>query len=525
MNRIGRIISLGCLALCCAAISAQTTTTNLISETTFDSSAGAPWSYGYFYGNNGLGTYTSAQSYYLPEDTDQTNGMYQFTFDVTDLNGMTGWGTGTGAPLFRADTDPALFVSGDRADYILSFDAKVAGLADGQTAANGEMQFQFYRKDDNGQDQNFFQVNIPFQPTTNWQTFRVNLADGSLGNGTLDADFAAHHTEVSDIRFNINFHEPFNAFGYDADNEFYLDNAKLEAIARPTVITPTPTFGKAIVDWNMDDKAPWYEYHYDWSQNDNHAVAGGGNTAGNNTEGVDGSTAWFLTLDNSSFVDNTPQYAGVGSGGGGPADFTLFDTADLASYRVSFDARVTGLAADKTNTTAVLQVFLNAQDDAIAADDDTDNDPIGRFDFQMGRVATNWQTYTFQLSRAGTTADAKANFAKVFNKIADLRAQWQIENAASVADWGFDTDNVLYVDNIKIERVYEGLSPLLFSTEGTDLVLNWTAAATGTTKLQAANTVDGSYTDVTTDPGSTTYRAAMTDGQKYFRLVWEAPGQ
>src|SRR5206468_7409537 len=104
--------------------------------------------------------------------------------------------------------------------------------------------------------------------------------------------------------------------------------------------------------------------------------------------------------------------------------------------------------------------------------------------------------------------------------------QWQVENVASATDWGFDSDNAVYIDNIKVERVYEGLSPLAFTMEGGDiLVLNWTAPATGTTKLQAASNVAGPYTDVATDAGSTTYRASTTGGQKFFRLVWEAPVQ
>jgi hypothetical protein len=521
MSRIRKTLSLGCLLAGCAAVSAQNTTTNRVSETTFDANAGSPWSYGYFYANNGLGTYDTQRSFYFPEDTDLTNAVFSHAFDITDLAGTTGWGTGAGAPLFRADTDPALFVSGDRGDYILTFDAKAAGLAEGQTSANGEMQLQFYRKDENGQDQNFLQVNLPFQPTADWKTFSFNLVDGSLGNNSLDADFAAHYTEITDLRFNMNFHEPFNAFGYDADNAVYIDNVKLDVIARPTVTTPGPTFAKSIVDWNMDEKPVWYEYHYDWSQNDNHATFSGANAAGNNAEGVDGSTAWAITLDNSSFVENTPQYAGVGSGGGGPADFTAFDTSDLAAYRVSFAARAAGIDPSATSTAAVLQLFLDAADDAVAADEDTKNDAIGRFDFQVGRLTADWQTYTFKLSLAGATADTKANFAKAFNKIADLRTQWQIENAASAANWGFDADNAVYLDNIKIERIYEGLAPLVFTQEGTELVLSWAAPATGTTVLQAASAVDGPYTDVATTENS--YRAPMTDAQKYFRLVWNAP--
>src|SRR5205809_1027772 len=98
MSRLNRILSLGCLLAGCAAISAQNTTTNLISETTFDANAGSAWSYGYFYANNGLGTYDTQRSFYFPGDTDLTNAVFSHAFNSTDLAGTTGWGTGAGAP-------------------------------------------------------------------------------------------------------------------------------------------------------------------------------------------------------------------------------------------------------------------------------------------------------------------------------------------------------------------------------------------------------------------------------------------
>jgi hypothetical protein len=270
----------------------------------------------------------------------------------------------------------------------------------------------------------------------------------------------------------------------------------------------------------MDDKPVGYQYQYDWSGNDSHAVFTGANATGSNTEGVNGSTAWSLSMDSTSLAENTPSYAGGGSGGGGPVDFSLFDTGDLAAYRVTFDARVADLAEGVQSTTAVLQVHLDAADDTIAVDDNTDPDNIGHFDFQIGRVGAEWQTYTFQLNKAGADATVKQLFAQYFNKIVGLRTQWQIENATS-ADWGFDADNVLYLDDVKIERVYEGLAPLTFASEGTDLVLNWAPSPSGTTTLQSAATVDGPYTNVTTD--GTTYRTPMTGDHRFFRLVWTAP--
>lgn len=520
MNRIGKVISLSAgLALACIANSAQTTT-NVLSETTFDAAAPSPWSYGYYYGDGGAGYYTHNRAFYFPEDVDMTNAVYQYTFDASGLVDMSSWGTGTGAPLFRADTDPTLFTSGDRADYIISFDARAVGLLEGQATGNAEMQIQLYRKDENNADQKFLHVNIAFALEEEWKTFTFSLADGGLGDGTLDADLAAHRAEVSDIRFNVNLHEPFRAFGYDGDNEFYLDNVKLAVINR-SIIAPTPTYTQPIIDWNMDDKPAWSQWNFDWTQNNVHALFVGGNAAGSNTEGVDASTAWYLSMDNTAFNDAKPDWAGGGSGGNGPADYTLFDSGDLAMYQVSFDARVAGLAEGKLDTTTVLQLHIDVADDTLAVDEDTDSEFLGRFDFQIGRVSPTWQRYTFLLSKAAAPATAKENFAAHSSKINAVRTQWQIENAASLADWGFDADNVLYIDNIKLERIFEGLGALSFAPEGTELVLSWTNAASGTTTLQQADDVEGPYSDVVTT--GSTHRATMDAARKFYRLNWTAP--
>jgi len=522
MNTLSKRLSLVAGLVLAASASQAQVSTNLLSQTTFDSSASVPWSYGYFYGNNGLGSFHDNHQYFAPDDVDMTNAMYQYTFDVTDLAGMTGWGTGTGAPLYRTETDPAAYVSGDRADYILSFDARVDGLDAGKTASNGEMQMQFYYPNPEGGNALMsLQVNLPFQPTSEWKTFTFPLDQGSLGANTVDADFAAHHGETSDIRFNVNFHEPFNAFGYDADNAFYLDNVKLQVVARPTT-APTPTYTVPILDWNMDDKGVWYEYNYDWSQNDNHLTRTASNNANNsnpNTLGVNGSSAWFLTVDNSSFVDNTPQWAGAGTGGGGPVDYAKFDTGDLSKYQVTFDARAAGLADGKTSTTVALQLAMESPDDTVQpADDNTGNDAIVQLNFAV-KVTPDFQHYTFALNKGSVANGSVANFNTYYNTLNSIRTQWQIENAASLGDWNYDADNTLIVDNIKIERVIDGLAPLTYTATGNQLVLNWTAASTGTVKLQSAATVDGQFTDVT-DVTGTTYTTQTTGAQRYFRLVW-----
>lgn len=513
--------ALAAAALAAGALQAQTVTTNLLTETTFDPAAPSGWGYGYFYGNNGLGFQEYQRQYYLPEDTEMTNAMWHYTFDLTDLAGATGYGTGTGGPFYRApELDPGAFASTNREDYTFSFDARVLGLDPAQASANAEMQVQFYYlNEESGQTVKSLQVNLPFAPTAEWKRFTFNLGEGGLGDNTTEAEFARRATITSELRFNVNFHEPHNAFGYDAENVLELDNARLEVVSKPAS-EPVPMTGVAIADWNFDDRLVANEYHYEWSQNDTHMIITGENNAGGNapnTFGVNGTSGWAVSFDNTELGNNPPQWAGGGSGGAGDADFSHFTTGDLTLYRVTFDAKVAGLN-ERTNTTGVLQLFLDSPDDTLQpADENTDADLIARLDFQIGGVSAEWQTFSYLLSKGAAGLGSKANFTNHFGNLSALRTQWQVENTASFADWGYDADNMLVIDNFKLERLYAGVGRLEAQRNGNSLVLIWTGAANA--KLQESATINGQFTEVT---GATSgYTTPLSGSARFFRLAAE----
>src|SRR5205085_3888967 len=118
-------------------------------------------------------------------------------------------------------------------------------------------------------------------------------------------------------------------------------------------------------------------------------------------------------------------------------------------------------------------------------DGNTDTDTLTQLNLPIAGLTTEWKTYSLLFSKGSVGGGSKENFATLFNKVSELRTQWQIENAASFNDWGYDADNALVIDNIKIERGFTGLQPFTFAREGNELVLTWTPASTGTTKLQA----------------------------------------
>ena len=515
---------LGALAAAGAVVSAQEVSTNLVSETTFDPAAPSPWGYTYFYSDNGLGYANYEREHYLLEDFEMTNAMWRFSFDLSSLSGMTGYGTGTGGPLHLVD--PAGFISTNRGDYEVSFDARVEGLVEGQTSANAEMQVQFYYPGETDPVKSL-QINLPFQPTSDWQTFTFNLADGAFGDGTSAAMFAEHGLATSELRFNVNFHEPHNAFGYEwvgDENALYLDNMIVEVIDRPTE-TSEPKVGVTMAEWNFDDQTVDYEYHYQWSQNEYQPVVTAGNNAGGtnpNDLGVEGTSGWWLTMDTTEFFWNPPQWAGGGTGGGGPVDYTLFDSPEFDDYRVTFDARVEGLAAGQESTSAVLQLFVDAPDDTVTpADENTDGDTLARIDFPISQVGTEWKTYSSTFTEASVGSGSRANFASFHDLINALRTQWQLENIAAQGTWEYDANNTLVIDNFKLERlVPAGLGEITATVEGDQLVLTWDAPADSGVKLQSATEVEGPYTDV--EGATSGYSTDMTGEARFFRLIQEA---
>lgn len=523
LSVLGAAALLGGFASLGATNASAQTSTNLLSFTSFDAEAASPWSYGYFYGNNGLGFYENNRSYYLPEDFELTNAFYFYAFDLTDLAGTAAYGTGTGAPLFL--NDPAGFITGERANYIFTFDARVEGLAEGQTSGNGEMQVQFYMPGETDAVK-VLQINLPFLPTTEWTTFRFTLDQGSISGDSSEASFSTNFNAMSEIRFNVNFHEPHNQFGYDGPNALFVDNVKVEVVDRPTT-PPVETTPVIMAEWNFDDKTVWYEYNYNW-------VSPGGEplvqTAGNNANGAvvndlgrDGSSAWFLNIDNSVYASSVASYAGAGTGGGGPVDLTLFNSTNLADYRITFDARIEGLAPERTTgTSALLQFFLDAPDDTVQpVDENTDNDLLVQLNFPIPLLSVEWQTYSFLLSKGNLGGGTKERFAELLSAINGLRTQWQLENATDFAVWGYDADNTLVIDNFKLERLIPVASEptLNLAQEGNQLVLSWIAPDGSNIRLQSAETLGGEWSDVT--DATSGYTVETTGSSRFFRLVQE----
>jgi hypothetical protein len=527
---------LATVALACTAglATASAQTTNLISNTTFEltvtdaegnvvtpgGEARYPWAYTYAGGGmEDPGGFREANVVFgIPEDN-PTNILTKFSFETTAYTPVPAgawYGFGFGAGMNWNSFDPAV-LSTNREDYVISFDARAEGLLPGVATANGEMQVQMDAPDDtiqpadsNGDADRLIQANVNFAVGTNWTHYRIPLDPAGIGGGS-DKNLKLYGLLMNSMNYNVNFNAPGDAFGFDADNAVYLDNVRLEVV-RKAVTNAPPSYGVTIANWNFDDKPTDYNYEYGWTEKGSQPTMTGNRAA--EGYGVGGSNAWILQMDNSALANDNPAWAGGGTGGGGPVDFTQFNTSDLASYKFSVDARVEGLNPEKFDTTGVLQIFLDTPDDTLQpADENTDNDGILRLDFQLAGLETNWQTMTFTLAKGNVGSGSKDNFIAHYNKINGFRTQWQVENAASVADWNYDADNALVIDNFKLERIYTGAPAAAISLANGEVTITWSGQA----RLQSASSLEGPYTDVA---GATSpYKASPTGNARFFRTV------
>lgn len=528
------------LAIACAAgftptVSAQTITgTNEIAFTDFDVTAPG-WSFGYFYSWNFPGVNTPPNDpqpgtwEYTIGYTDPllTTGplVYRYAFTNTPYEGpvttnSAGYGTGFGMPL-NWGFDSTVFNSLALEDYILSWDARVEGLSPGQATANCEMQIKL------GTGTLALQKNIGYNPGSNWTHFTYTLDAGGFAESTTYTTFTnGLSLGITTVECAQNQHMPNDQFGFDDTNVVYLDNIKLEVLqySGPPP-PPPPTAPVTILDYNFDDRPlGWFNpTGFNWSQLAPNSMPIPTGNGANPGYGVGGSNAWTLAMDNSALAaPNTPQWAGLGANGSGPANYTPFGTSALSGYRISFDCRVEGLVPDKEQTTGFSHsFFLRAPDDTLQPPDgDTNADDLVRLNFDF-TAKTNWQTVSFLLSSGTVGGGSKANVTNHFSQITETMLEWGIQNAASGADWEFDNNNVLVIDNYKLERLYVATPPLNVQIAGNNVVVTWAQPATGSAKLQSSVTVNGTFTD---QLGATSpYTNAISGTPKYFRTQWIAP--
>jgi hypothetical protein len=163
-----------------------------------------------------------------------------------------------------------------------------------------------------------------------------------------------------------------------------------------------------------------------------------------------------FTFDDSVFAGFLAANPGGGFGygfGGGlnfDGDATRFTSTNREDYIVSFDMKVEGLAPGSTTADGEFQIRFDAPDDTIQPPDDNfDIDTLLQVNIPV-HPSTNWTHYVFTLDQGSIGGGSEENFALYNSLISDPRFGVNFNNPEA---FGYDADNAIYIDNIRLDVV------------------------------------------------------------------------
>ncbi len=533
------------------AVSAATAqTTNIILQTDFDGDAGEGNlnnDYGYCVAGSSAGSalagYTgditagagvggtfansiSPDYTLLPSDPNWTSSSLAYVYAVV------GNGTQFGAPM-TAITPTAVLDS-----FILSADVQVLGLLPGLTNAdvtiskvqfldsNNNVIFDF-TGDAGYVGSNFVHIAVPLS----------SLAYGGANGGDAThpvSDFTNATVVGSIASFTIEFAVeglPIGVIGGTGTNLIsppfgFTDTGALNVDIIQLIQTgntvPTPTQEQLIWQANFDTTFP-NDGVFGFSYRDGSPSASG-TLSTNVTGGVGGSASLEYTVDLSSWSSTPPaSYSGFGVGATeDPLPYALSST-DNSSYRVYLSAKVGGVSAGVTNVPGVIDLLFRVPPGALTPSNSAETVV---FDLNPSlTLTTNWQSYVFDDMPIGVNnGGSQALFNQYVSQVNELAVQVVPQGNPNVATlFGYDNDNTVDVDNIKVVQLVPGLPPVSVTNTAGQIKIYWTDPATGgTAQLQSSTNAAGPYLNV---PGESSganspYTVPAGSAQQFFKTIW-----
>jgi hypothetical protein len=545
LSRITRLLAVLGAASLMSNAGAQTT--NIILQTDFDGDAGEGNfnnNYGYCVAGSSAGSVlaaytggitagvgvggTSANSIspdytLLPSDPNWTSPSNSYVYAVV------GNGTQFGSPM-AAITPTAVLGS-----LILSADLQVTGLLPSLTNADVTVtKVQFF---DSGNNiifdftgdagyvvSNFVHVAIPLSalsyagdathPVTDFTNAAVV---GSIASFTIE--FAVNGLPGGVIGgTGANLISP--PFGFTSTGALTVDN--IELIQTGNTV-PTPMQEQVIWQANFDNTFPntaVYGFHYR-----DGADGAGGIVSTNVGGGAGGSNSLEYTVDLSSWSSTPPvAYSGFGVGATENPLPLVLTSSNKASYRVYVAAKVGGiLAGASTNIPGVLDLLFTVP---AGAESPSNASPAVVFDLNPSlTLTTNWQSFVFDNMAIGVNnGGSQALFNQYVTKVNQMQVQVVAQGSPNAATiFGYDANNTVDVDNIKVVQLVQGLPPVSVASTAGQVKIYWTDPATGGfAQLQSSTNVSGPYLNI---PGETSgaaspYTVPSGKAQQFFKTVW-----
>ncbi len=309
-------------------------------------------------------------------------------------------------------------------------------------------------------------------------------------------------------------------FGFTANGVFNVDNIQLVQTGNTV---PTPTVEKLIWQANFDTTFPnGGIYGFNYRDGNNSAT---GTLSTNLTGGVGGSASAEYTVDLSSWSGSPPSvYSGFGVGAiESPLPYTL-NSSNGASYRVYLSAKVGGVSAGVTNVPGAMDLLFEVPPGTLSPSNSAaavvfDLNPTMTF-------TTNWQSYVFDNMPLGVNnGGSQVLFNQYFSQVNQVQVQVGPQGNPNIATlFGYDSNNTVDIDNIKVVQLVPGLAPLTLVKTNSQIQIIWTDPTTGgMAQLQGATNVAGPYVNISgasSAAAASPYTVPSGSQKQFFRTVW-----
>jgi hypothetical protein len=248
----------------------------------------------------------------------------------------------------------------------------------------------------------------------------------------------------------------------------------------------------------------------------------------NLTGGVGGSASLEYAINFSAWSNNPPvSYSGFGLGAEeSPLPYPLTSSSQ-ASYRIYFSAKVGGTAADVTNVPGAVDLTFFVPTNTLTP---ANTSPTVVFDLNASLVlTTNWQSYEFDgtaMQIASYISGAQTLFDQYVSRVNQMELQLTVEGNPNVATlFGYDGNNTVEIDNLKVVELVPGLAPLTLIQTNRQTQVMWAdpdPTIGGMAELQCATDVAGPYLEVTGASSASASPYTVTPGsqQQFFRTAW-----
>jgi hypothetical protein len=544
MKSIKQLLIVFSIAGVASVATAQTT--NIILQTDFDGDGGEGNlnnDYGYAYAGSSAGTalagYSGALTAGAGVDGTVANSISpDYTLLPTDPNWNSpslayvyaGVGNGTqfGAPM-TAITPTAVLDS-----FILSADLQVLGLLPGLTTADitiskvqflsaGAVIFDF-TGDAGSVGSNFVHISVPLSSLTYGganggdATHPISDLTNAAVVGSIDSftiEFASQGLPVGTIGGNPLISPPF---GFTDTGALVVDNIQLIQTGNTV---PTPLQEKLIAQVNFDNQLALTNYGYSFSD-----VGAVPVTAVTNDTGVGGSIGLQVTADCSSWMTIPPvSFSGWGTASRSLIPYTL-TSSNKASYRLYITTKAGGFLPGITNGPGAVSVQFLAPDGTLSA---PDGQPDVIFELEPNiTLTTNFQSFVFDgasMPSVPYNGGSQAQFNQYFSQIYAVNIQVQAigDTSSSPTVWGYDSDNSVTVDNLKLVQLAPGLPPVSVTNTNSQVRVYWADPATGgTAQLQSSTSVAGLYLNISSaaSGAASPYVVPAGSANQFFRTVW-----